>query len=264
MSLLQKQSDFLQKMRNAGRIAASTLEMIKKYVKPKVTTNELNEICHNYIVSHDAIPAPLGYKGFPKSICTSVNRVICHGIPDNRALQEGDMLNIDVSLSKDGVFADTCKMYFVGQTSIISKRVVQCAQECLYYGINQVKAGASLRSIGRVIQRNAEKYKYSVVKDFCGHGIGKMLHEKPQILHYDDPYCVDKMKVGMTFTIEPMINVGKADVKILPDGWTAVTRDRSLSAQYEHTILVTDGGFEILTLREEESLDYICSFVIPS
>ncbi|WP_419538031.1 type I methionyl aminopeptidase [Orientia tsutsugamushi] len=261
MRLVQQQSDFLEKMRAASKIAASTLEMIEKYVQPGVTSNLLNKICHDYIISHGAVPAPLGYKGFPKSICTSVNHVICHGIPNDKLLKNGDILNIDISLSKDGVFADTCKMYFVGQPSVMAKRIVQCAQECLYYGINQVKANASTRNIGRVIQNNAKKYGYSVVRDFCGHGIGKMLHQDPQILHYDDASCEDQyMKVGMTFTIEPMINVGKPYATILSDGWTAVTKDRSLSAQYEHTLLVADAGVEILTLRSDEDLSYINSF----
>ncbi|KJV56266.1 methionine aminopeptidase, type I [Orientia chuto str. Dubai] len=256
------QQEFIKKMRIAGKIAASTLEMIEQHIQPGVTSNILNKICHDYIISHDAVPAPLGYKGFPKSICTSVNHVICHGIPNDKLLKNGDIINIDVSLSKDGAFADTCKMYFVGQPSVMAKRIVQCAQECLYYAINQVKDNASIRNIGRVIQKNARKYGYSVVRNFCGHGIGRMLHQNPQILHYDDAsYENQYMKAGMTFTIEPMINVGKPDVTILPDGWTAITKDRSLSAQYEHTLLVLSDGVEILTLRNEEDLSHIKSFI---
>lgn len=258
---MQHQPEFIEKMRIAGKVAASTLEMIEQYIQPGITTNQLNDICHDYIISHNAIPAPLGYKGFPKSICTSINHVICHGIPNDRLLRNGDILNIDVSLSKDGAFADTCKMYFVGNPSILAKRIVQCAQECLYYGINQVCNGENIRNIGRVIQKNARKYGYSVVKDFCGHGIGAELHTNPQILHYDSHDCIDQlMTTGMTFTIEPMINVGSPEMTILPDRWTAITKDRSLSAQYEHTLLVTESSYEILTLRAEEDLNYIRSF----
>ncbi|MFM8454011.1 MAG: type I methionyl aminopeptidase [Gammaproteobacteria bacterium] len=265
MKLSQELNDLISKMRIASRIAASTLEMIGEYVKPGVTTNKLNEICHEYIIRHDAKPAPLGYKGYPKSICTSPNYVICHGIPNDKPLKDGDILNIDVSLSKNGAFGDTCKMFFVGnKISRMGERIVQCAQECLYLGINEVKEGAPIRNIGRAIEKQARHYGYSVVREFCGHGIGEVLHKEPQILHYDDPSQKAVLTLGMTFTIEPMINVGKPDLKILPDGWTAVTKDHSLSAQYEHTLVVTEQGVEILTLREEEDLQQILNFAIPA
>jgi methionyl aminopeptidase len=249
-------------MRIASKMAVSVLEMIAEHVKPGVTTNELNDICHRYMVDElKAIPAPLGYHGFPKSICTSPNRVVCHGIPDDKPIKDGDILNIDISLSKDGAFADTCKMFIIGDCSIQAKRVVKCAQECIYSGIAVVAPGVSLREIGRAIEKRAKSYGYSVVLEYCGHGIGSALHQEPQVLHYDHPDS-DKviLKEGMTFTIEPMINVGKSATKTMPDKWTVVTKDRSLSAQYEHTILVTNTGFDILTLRKEESLADILEY----
>ncbi|OGT66158.1 MAG: type I methionyl aminopeptidase [Gammaproteobacteria bacterium RIFCSPHIGHO2_12_FULL_45_9] len=250
--------ELLEKMRIAGRLAANTLTMIGEYVKPGMTTNELNDRCHEFMVSAGAKPAPLGYHGFPKSICTSPNHVICHGIPNEKPLKNGDILNIDVSLSLEGAYADTCKMYFVGEPTVMGKRIVQCAREALYAGIAAVAVDASLRRIGQAIQRVTQKYGYSIVRDFCGHGIGTQLHSDPQILHYDAPQSdSSRFQSGMTFTIEPMINVGKHAMRVLPDGWTAVTRDHSLSAQYEHTMVVTEAGVEILTLREEEKLSDI-------
>jgi methionyl aminopeptidase len=253
-----KDQNEIEIMRKSAKIASSTLEMIEDFVKPGITTNELDVICHDYIVKHGAIPAPLGYKGFPKSICTSINRVACHGIPDEKKLKDGDLLNIDVSLSLNGFYSDTCKMYFVGKPNIKAKRLSECAQKALYRSIKVVRPGVSIREVGRAIQACVDEYGYATVKDFCGHGVGRHLHQEPQVLHYDDEYS-DRyvFEPGMTFTIEPIINAGKQDVKILADGWTVVTKDQSLSAQYEHTIIVTDNGFEILTLRSEESLDQI-------
>lgn len=249
----------LQKMRYAGTLAAQVLEMIEPHIKAGVTTNHLNEICHNYMVNElQCIPAPLGYRGFPKSICTSANRVVCHGIPNDKPLKNGDILNIDVSLSKDGFFSDTNKTYFVGEASILAKRIVKCAQHCAYSGIALVAPGVNLRTIGNMIERCARSYGYSVVHEFCGHGIGTKLHQDPQVLHYDHPESERIiLEQGMTFTIEPMINVGKRYVRVLKDGWTVVTKDHSLSAQFEHTILVTHDGFEVLTLRRDESIEEI-------
>ena len=252
--------EFLEKMRISSKIAVGTLEMIGEYVKPGITSNALNNLCHEFMTAHGCEPAPLGV-GFPKAVCISLNHVICHGIPDNKELKEGDIVNIDVSLSKDTAYADTCKMFLVGETSETAKKIVQCAKEALYAGICVVAPGVSIRKIGQAVQRQAHKYGFSVVKDFCGHGIGKSLHELPQIVHYDDPhYEKFILEPGMTFTIEPMINVGKPEARMLRDGWTAVTKDGSLSAQYEHTLLVTETGVEIFTLRSEETLDEIFKF----
>lgn len=252
-----KTAEEIAKMRVAGKLAAEVLEMIGPYVKPGVTTGELDQICHDYIVNvQQAIPAPLNYgePPFPRSICTSVNHVICHGIPGDKKLKEGDALNIDITVIKDGYHGDTSKMFFVGEPSIAGKRLSQITQQCLYRGILEVRPGAPLGNIGKAIQKHAHANRYSVVEEFCGHGIGNQFHESPQILHY---YSKDSDKIiiqpGMIFTIEPMINQGKRHLKILPDQWTAVTKDHKLSAQWEHTILVTEDGFEILTLREEEA-----------
>ena len=251
-----KTSEEINKMRVAGRYAAQVLEMIEPYVKPGVSTLELNDICHNYILSLDAIPAPLNYRGFPKSICTSPNNVVCHGIPTaNKILKDGDILNIDITVIKDGFHGDTSKMFFIGAPSIKAKRLVKITQECLYLGIKQVFPGNHLRDIAIVIQKHAELAGFSVVREYCGHGIGKKFHEEPQVLHYLDkfnPANEVELVSGMIFTIEPMINAGKAQIKLKPDNWTVVTKDHSLSAQWEHTILVTDTGYEILTKRTEE------------
>ena len=240
-------------MRIAGKLAAEVLEMIEPYVVPGVTTDELNQICHDYIVDvQNAIPAPLNYRGFPKSICTSINQQICHGIPSDKKLKSGDIVNIDITVIKDGYHGDTSKMFCVGEVSQHAKRLVKITQEAMLLGIKQVKPGATLGDIGHAIQKHAESNRYSVVREFCGHGIGKKFHEEPQVLHYGKAGEGEALEAGMILTIEPMINLGKRHMKVLPDGWTAVTKDRSLSAQWEHTILVTQSGYEILTLRQEE------------
>ncbi len=256
--------DFIEKVRSASKLAASTLEMLEEYVKPGVTTKYLNEIAQKYMEDNNAEPAPLT-KGFPAAICTSPNYVICHGIPNEFPLKDNDILNIDISLRKDGAFADTCKMFFVGKPGVMAKRIVQCAHEALYSAINIVRPDENIYHIGYIIEKVTRKYGYSIVREFCGHGVGKNLHEKPQIPHYYNPHAQKILcKPGMIFTIEPMINVGIPDVRILSDKWTAVTKDRSLSAQFEHTILVTTDGYEILTLRSDEDLNYIKSFTIPT
>jgi methionyl aminopeptidase len=243
----------IEKMRVAGRLAAEVLEMIEPHIVAGITTNELDLICHNYMVDvQKVIPAPLNYKGFPKSICTSVNQQVCHGIPNEKKLKTGDIINIDITVIKDGYHGDTSKMFCVGKVSPHAKRLIKITQEAMYLGIQQVKAGARLGDIGHAIQKYAEANRYSVVREFCGHGIGKKFHEEPQVLHYGKAGTGEVLDAGMILTIEPMINLGKKEVKILPDGWVAVTKDRSLSAQFEHTILVTPTGYEILTLRQEE------------
>ena len=250
-----KTPDEIEKMRVAGRLAADVLDMIALYVKAGVSTNELDRICHDYIVNvQQAISASLNYHGFPKSICTSVNHQICHGIPSDKTLKKGDIINIDITVIKDGYHGDTSKMFIVGQPTVPGKRLCEVTQRCLYLGMQEVKPGAPLGNIGRAIQNYAHSQRCSVVEEYCGHGIGVKFHEDPQILHY---YSRDSdeviMQPGMTFTIEPMINLGKRHIKQLPDKWTVVTKDHSLSAQYEHTILVTETGFEVLTLRPEEA-----------
>lgn len=254
MNVTIKTADEIEKMRVAGRLAAEVLQMIEEHVVPGVTTGQLNDICHDYIVNtQNAIPAPLNYKGFPKSICTSVNHVICHGIPsDQKTLKKGDMINIDVTVIKDGYHGDTSKMFFVGKPSIAAERLAKVTQECMYKGIELVKPGVHLGDIGAVIQKHAESNYYSVVREYCGHGIGKVFHEEPQVMHYGKKGHGMQIQEGMTFTIEPMINQGKRHCTLLPDEWTVVTKDRKLSAQWEHTILVTANGFEILTIRDEE------------
>ena len=247
----------IEKMRVAGKLASEVLEMIGQYVKPGVSTEELDQICHDYIVKEqNAIPAPLNYKGFPKSICTSVNHQVCHGIPsDDKILKESDIINIDVTVIKEGFHGDTSKMYHVGKPSILAERLCKVTQECMYQAISIVKPGLHIGDIGAVIQKHAYDNNFSVVKDYCGHGIGKNFHESPQILHYGIKNTGIRLEEGMTFTIEPMINSGKYKTKLLNDGWTVVTQDHSLSAQWEHTILVTNNGYEILTLRNEENIE---------
>ena len=253
MSVVIKNQDEIEKMRVAGRMAAEVLEMIEPYVEPGITTGELDRICHEYIVDvQNTIPAPLNYRGFPKSICTSVNHQVCHGIPSNKRLKKGDIVNIDVTVVKEGFHGDTSKMFFVGEPSILARRLVRTTQEAMYIGIEQVRPGARLGDIGEAIQSYAEARNYSVVREYCGHGIGREFHEDPQVLHYGTAGTGLELLPGMCFTIEPMINAGKRHVKLLPDGWTVVSKDRSLSAQSEHTVLVTDEGYEILTLRREE------------
>ena len=250
-----KNATEIEKMRVAGNLASKVLIMIEDYVKPGVTTEELDEICHNYIVNNlGCIPAPLNYKGFPKSICTSINHQVCHGIPDKRILKKQDIVNIDVTVIKNGYHGDTSKMFFVGKPTIQAKRLVNITYKALKIGINTVKPGATLGDIGYNIQEFIEKNHCSVVREYCGHGIGKEFHEEPQILHYGKKGEGLALKEGMTFTIEPMINFGGKDIKLLPDKWTVVTKDHSLSAQWEHTILVTKNGCEVLTKRPEENL----------
>lgn len=249
-----KTAEDIEKMRIAGRLAAEVLEMIGPFIKEGVATEELDKICHDYIVNvQKAIPAPLNYHGFPKSICTSVNHQVCHGIPSSRLLKAGDIVNVDITVLKDGYHGDTSKMFIVGKPSVLAERLVRVTQECMYYGIEQVKPGAYLGDIGAAIQQHAEKNRFTVVREYCGHGIGKGFHEPPNVLHYGKPGTREMLAPGMTFTIEPMINAGKRDVKLLPDGWTVVTKDHSLSAQWEHTILVTETGYEILTKRKDEN-----------
>ena len=255
-----KTPDEIEKMRVAGRLAADVLQMIGEYVKKGVTTNELNQTCHNYIVDvQKCIPAPLNYGNppFPKSICTSVNHVICHGIPADKKLKDGDSVNIDVTVIKDGYHGDTSKMFVVGKASIMTERLIRVTQESLYKGIKMVKPGARLGDIGHVIQQYAESHNYSIVREYCGHGIGANFHEEPQVVHYGKPNTGETLEEGMCFTIEPMINAGKRYSKVLPDKWTVVTKDRSLSAQWEHTLLVTANGVEILTLRDDEDIQRI-------
>ena len=254
MSISIKTAAEIKKMRVAGRLAAEVLEMIEPHVQAGKTTDELDKICHDYIVNEQkAIPAPLNYHGFPKSICTSVNHVICHGIPGEKRLKKGDIVNIDITVIKDGYHGDTSKMFFVGEPSIQARRLCKVSQECMYLGIDMVKPGVKLGDIGYAIQNHAEANNYTVVREYCGHGIGKEFHEEPQVLHYGSPDTGITIEEGMTFTIEPMINAGKRNVKLMKDGWTVVSKDRSLSAQWEHTILVTADGHEVLTQRKEES-----------
>ena len=248
MAVTIKTPDEIEKMRTAGRLAAEVLRMIAPHIQPGVTTGELDRICHDYIVNEQqAIPAPLNYKGFPKSICTSVNHVVCHGIPGEERLKKGDLINIDITVIKDGFHGDTSKMFFVGEPSIQAKRIADISHACMLLGINQIRPGARLGDIGHAIQAHAEAHGCSVVREYCGHGIGRVFHEDPQVLHYGRPGTGLELVAGMTFTVEPMINAGKKEVRLLPDNWTVVTRDHSLSAQWEHTVLVTADGHEILT-----------------
>ncbi|OUR64340.1 type I methionyl aminopeptidase [Methylophaga sp. 42_25_T18] len=253
MAVSIKTAAEIEKMRIAGKLAAEVLTMIEPHVKAGITTDELNTICHDYIVNvQQAIPAPLNYHGFPKSICTSVNHVICHGIPGNKKLKDGDIINIDITVIKDQYHGDTSKMFPVGKISILAERLANTCRESMLIGIAMVKPGIQLGDIGHAIQKHAEKHNFSVVREYCGHGIGKVFHEDPQVLHYGSAGTGLTLEAGMTFTIEPMINAGKRDIKQLPDNWTVVTKDRSLSAQWEHTLLVTDDGHDILTLRDDE------------
>lgn len=255
MSVSIKTPEQIEKMRVAGRRAAEVLEMIEPHVQPGVTTAELDRICHEYIVDEQAaIPAPLNYRGFPKSICTSVNQVICHGIPsEKKTLKNGDIVNIDITVIVDGFHGDTSKMFFVGKPLPHAERLVAVTQECLYKAIEIVKPGCRLGDIGAVIQQHAESNHYSVVREYCGHGIGTVFHEDPQVLHYGKAGSGLELKEGMTFTIEPMINAGKHHTKLKGDGWTVETKDGRLSAQWEHTLAVTANGVEVLTARKEES-----------
>ncbi len=253
MSISVKTNTEITKMRSVGKLAASVLDMIEPFVKTGITTDELNTVCHNYIVNDiHCIPAPLNYGNppFPKSICTSVNNVVCHGIPSAKKLKKGDIVNIDITIIKDGYHGDTSRMFIIGKTSIKANKICKVAKECMELGISIIKPNIHLGEIGKIIEKHAKKNNCSIVKDYCGHGIGINFHEKPQVLHYDDGNIQNTpvLESGMTFTVEPMVNLGNFMVKLSPqDNWTVTTKDRSLSAQWEHTILVTDKGHDILT-----------------
>jgi len=257
MTISIKTADEIEKMRAAGKLAASVLEMIGPHVKAGVTTEALDKMCHDYIVEHDAYPAPLNYHGFPKSICTSLNHVVCHGIPNEKPLKDGDIVNIDVTVKLNGYHGDTSKMFVVGKPSILAERLIRVTQESLYKAIKMVRPGLRTGDFGAAIQKHAESSGYSIVREYCGHGIGAVFHEDPQILHYGSPGTGDLLEAGMCFTIEPMVNAGKRHTKLMKDGWTVLTKDRSLSAQWEHTLLVTEDGCEVLTLRSDEDLPRI-------
>lgn len=243
--------------RQAAQLAAEVLAMITPHVQPGVTSNELDRLCHDYIVDvQGAIPGNIGYHGFPKTLCTSINQVVCHGIPDDTPLVDGDVLNIDIAVVKDGWYGDTSRMYFVGEPSVQARRLVATTYEALCAGIRAVRPGATLGDIGYAIQSVAHRDGYSVVREYCGHGIGKVYHDEPQVLHYGRPGEGLRLAAGMIFTIEPMLNAGKAQVKTLADGWTVVTRDNSLSAQWEHMVAVTDNGFEVLSAWPDTQADY--------
>ena len=254
MAIELKNPQDLEKMRVAGRLAAEVLDFIAPHVKPGVTTGHLDRLCHDYMVGvQGTIPAPLdytppGHRPYPKSICTSVNHQVCHGIPGDKVLKGGDIVNIDITVIKDGFHGDTSRMFTVGEPSIASRRLCQVTFECMWLGIEAVRPGATIGDIGHAIQSHAEHHGFSVVREFCGHGIGRRFHEEPQILHYGKPGAGERLVEGMIFTVEPMINAGRREIRELPDGWTIVTRDRSPSAQWEHTVLVTRDGYEILTV----------------
>lgn len=241
-------------MRLAGRAAAQVLEMIAPQVVAGISTGDLDQICHRYITEElGCVPAPLNYRGFPKSICTSVNHVVCHGIPTPaKRLKRGDIINIDITVIKDGWHGDTSQTFFIGEPGVLARRLVETTREAMVAGIRMVRPGIHLGDIGHAIQQIAEQHRYSVVREYCGHGIGRVFHEEPQVLHYGKPGTGVELQAGMCFTIEPMLNAGRAEVKLLPDGWTVVTKDHALSAQWEHTVLVTDTGYEVLTLRAGE------------
>ncbi|MGC8475865.1 MAG: type I methionyl aminopeptidase [Acetobacteraceae bacterium] len=244
---LYTKADFAP-MREAGRLAAETLDMITPHVRPGVTTGELDRLCHEFITGHGAIPAPLNYRGFPKSICTSINHVVCHGIPGERRLEDGDILNIDVTVILNGWHGDTSRMYAAGTATTRARRLMDVTYEALRRGIAAIRPGATLGDVGHAIQTYVESQRCSVVRDFCGHGIGRQFHEAPNVLHYGRRGEGPVLRPGMFFTVEPMVNAGRPEVKVLDDGWTAVTRDRSLSAQFEHMVGVTEEGVEIFTL----------------
>jgi len=253
----------IKKMRIAGKLASEVLDFISPYIKPGITTEKIDSLCHDFMTNEQGtIPAPLnyappGHTPFPKSICTSVNNQICHGIPGEKILKKGDVVNIDITVIKDGYHGDTSRMFFVGEPSIQAKRLCEVTYQSMWLGIREVKAGAYLGDIGHAIQSYAESKSYSVVREFCGHGIGKVFHDEPQVLHYGNSGEGLKLEAGMIFTIEPMINAGKKDIKVLPDNWTVVTKDRSISAQWEHTILVTSGGYEVLTVSKDTPTPFL-------
>ena len=267
MSITLKTPKEIELMRIAGKLAADVLDMIAPFVVPGVTTEELDQRCHDFMVNiQKVIPAPLNYHGFPKSICTSVNHQVCHGIPGDKKLKKGDIINIDITVIKDEFHGDTSKMFVVGEASILANRLINATQKALYIGINMVKPGAHLGDIGHAIQNYIHSQRLSIVQEYCGHGIGKVFHEEPQVLHYGKKDTGPILEEGMTFTIEPMINAGKRNIKVLADDWTVVTKDKSLSAQFEHTLTVTSTGFEIFTLRDEEpiEIDHIPASVLES
>ncbi|MEA1063666.1 type I methionyl aminopeptidase [Apirhabdus apintestini] len=265
MAISIKTPEDIEKMRVAGRLAAEVLEMIAPHVVPGVTTGALDKLCNDWIVEHQhAVSACLGYHGFPKSVCISVNEVVCHGIPsDDKHLKEGDIVNIDVTVIKDEFHGDTSKMFIVGKPTILGERLCRVTQESLYLALRMVKPGIPLRSLGAAIQKYVEAEGFSVVREYCGHGIGRVFHEEPQVLHYDADDGGVILQPGMTFTIEPMVNAGDYRIRMMKDGWTVKTKDRSLSAQYEHTIVVTEDGCEILTLREDDTIPAIISHSAP-
>lgn len=254
MAIHIKSPEEIEKMRIAGKLASEVLLMIESHVKSGVSTQEINDICHDYIVTvQGAVPAPLNYRGFPRSVCTSINHQVCHGIPGDRILKDGDIVNIDITVIKDEFHGDTSKMFYIGKPTVKAKRLVDITYDAMKIGIEAVKPGVTLGDIGHTIQNFVESNKCSVVREYCGHGIGKQFHEDPQVLHYGKPGTGETLVPGMTFTIEPMVNAGKRHVRLLPDQWTVVTKDHSLSAQWEHTILVTEDGFDVLTQRPDES-----------
>ena len=251
-TITSKSPEDIEKMRLAGRLAAEVLDLASTRIRPGMTTAELDSLCHDHIVNvQHAIPAPLDYHGFPKSICTSVNHQVCHGIPGEKRLKNGDIVNVDITVIKDGFHGDTSRMMFVGEPSIAARRLCRIAREAMWIGIEMVRPGIHLGDIGHAIQRHAERHGYSVVREYCGHGIGRNFHEEPQVLHYGTPGTREVLEEGWTFTIEPMVNAGRRHVKLLKDGWTVVTKDRSLSAQWEHTVAVTASGVEVLTLSSD-------------
>jgi methionyl aminopeptidase len=253
MAVTIKTTDEQDKMRVAGRLAADVLDMIGAHIVPGVTTDELDRICHEFIVERqDAVPAPLNYRGFPKSICTSVNHVVCHGIPSDRKLKSGDIVNVDITVIKDGFHGDTSRMFTVGEAPVLGKRLIDVCRESMWAGIRLIRPGTTLGDIGHAVQTHAEGNRFTIVREYCGHGIGRIFHEDPQVLHYGTPGTGLELKPGMAFTVEPMINAGKRHVRLLADGWTVVTKDHSLSAQWEHTCLVTETGVEVLTLGAAE------------
>ncbi|MEY2771617.1 MAG: Methionine aminopeptidase [Pseudomonadota bacterium] len=256
MTISIKDEQGIEGMRLAGRLASEVLDMLAPHIRPGVTTNDIDRLAHDHMVKvQGCVPAPLnyqppGYKPYPKSICTSINHQVCHGIPNDKPLKKGDIVNVDITVIKDGWHGDTSRMFVVGEGSIAAKRLCQITYEAMWHGILMVRPGARLGDIGHAIQKFAEGHGFSIVREFCGHGIGRVFHEEPQVLHYGQPGTLDELRAGMTFTIEPMINAGRRDIKELGDGWTIVTKDHSLSAQWEHTVLVTPTGYEVLTLSD--------------
>ena len=256
MAVTIKSLEEQDKMRTAGRLAADVLDMIGSHIKPGVTTDELDRICHEFIVEkQEAVPAPLNYRGFPKSICTSVNHVVCHGIPGDKKLKTADIVNVDITVIKDGFHGDTSRMFTVGDPPVLANRLIEVCRDSMWAGIREIRPGTTLGDIGHAVQTHAEGHRFSIVREYCGHGIGRIFHEDPQVLHYGRPGTGLELKAGMTFTVEPMINAGKREVRLLADGWTVVTKDHSLSAQWEHTVLVTEAGFEVLTLGAADRAD---------